>query len=367
LTLLAVSLVSVFLVNGIVDSQDAPDTAPVPQAQESQAVLVFDEIQVKDGSRILGEVVDMTDGKLKVQTAFGGEVEVAWDDVTSIKTAKPLPFVLQDGSIILGTAEGAAEGRVNIRAGFLAEPSTVGLALITAINPPEKKSVLYTGDINLGTSVNDGNTQTKGFNLVANFVARSDKQRFTVRAGYNYAEDAGQLTERNGNLSLKYDYFITQRFYAFMSTLIESDKFKDLDLRSAVSAGPGYQFIDQDDFSEEWLREMGLSAEFGLSYFNENFAAPVPDDSYVAARWGLDFDWSFVPEQVACFLRQQGYPSLENAKDLYITTVTGLRFVVWGDLIATAQVDWRWDGAPPRGVERSDVLYLLTLGYKFKF
>lgn len=348
----AIFLMQLFLVSGVIHSQDS---------------RVFDEITVKDGSRIVGEVVDMTGGKLKVKTAFGGDLEVAWEEVTSIKTAKPLPFVLEDGSTIVGTAEGAAGGKVKLKGELLAEPSIVGLPAITAINPPAKRPLVYTGDINLGFSANDGNTQTKGFNALANFVARSEEQRFTVHAGYNYAEDRSQLTERNGNLSLKYDYFMTTRLYTFMSTLIESDEFKDLELRSAVSAGPGYQFIDSGDFSEEWLRDMGLSAEFGISHFNENFAAPVPDESYIAARWGFDFDWAFLPEKVSYFLHQQGYPSLERSEDLYVTTRSGFRIVVWGDLIATAQVDWRWDNAPPAGVDRSDVLYLATLGYKFKF
>lgn len=365
--LVQVFLVQVFLVDGVVHSQVSEEPQDSQYSQVSQGPVVFDEITVKDGSHIVGEVVDMTDGKLRVKTAFGGDLEVAWDDVTSIKTAKPLPFVLEDGSIILGTAEGTAEGNVTLRAGLLAEPSTVGLPTITAINPPEKRSVIYNGDINLGFAISDGNTQTKGFNVLANFVARSKKQRFTLRAGYNYAEDRGRLTERNGNLSVKYDYFVTERLYAFISTLIESDEFRDLDLRSAVSGGPGYQFIDTDDFSEEYLRDMQLSAEVGLSYFNDNFTAPLRDESYVAARWGLNFDWAFLPEQVSYFLYQEGYPSLEKAEDLYIATRTGLRFVIWGDLISTAQINWRWDNTPPRGVERSDVLYLLTLGYKFEF
>ena len=65
---------------------------------------VFDEVNVKDGSVIIGEITDMVDGILTIKAAFGGDLKIAWADITSVKTVKPLPFVLNDGTELRGMA-----------------------------------------------------------------------------------------------------------------------------------------------------------------------------------------------------------------------------------------------------------------------
>lgn len=41
-------------------------------------------------------------------------------------------------------------------------------------------------------------------------------------------------------------------------------------MRTALSTGPGYQFIERGDYSGI-LKDMTLYSEAGLSYFNEDF------------------------------------------------------------------------------------------------
>src|SRR5262245_2429207 len=130
---------------------------------------VFDEIIVKDGSRIVGEIKQMTDGALTVNTAFGGDVKINWSEVKSIKGAKPLPFVLKDGTQLLGSAQEGKEGTLDIKTAALAQPTPVALDAITAINPPEKKAIAYKGHLGLGLSVSDGNTHNKSFSFLGDF------------------------------------------------------------------------------------------------------------------------------------------------------------------------------------------------------
>ena len=62
----------------------------------------------------------------------------------------------------------------------------------------------------------------------------------------------------------------------------------------------------------------------------------------------------------------EGYPSLEDLKDFYITSATGLRFNLTGNFNAGVQVNYRYDSTPSEGRKRADTLYLLTLGYSFE-
>ncbi len=328
---------------------------------------VFDEIDMKDGSRIVGEIANMVGDTMTVKTAFGGDIKVAWKEVKSIKTAKPYTFVVGDGKTQLhGLAQGAGEDSLDIRANAIAQASTVTLASITAINPPEKKAVIYKGNISLGTSLSDGNTRNRTLSLLSELEARAERLRLSVKGNYNYAEDETSVTAQNGKASLKLDFFLTKRLYFFASSLFEHDDLQSLELRTALSAGPGYQFIDKGDFAEEWLKEMQLYGEAGLAYFDENYKR-AKDKSYVSARWSVKFDWPILPKQLVLFHFHEGYPGLERAEDLYISTEQGVRIAILAGLVATLQVNWRWDNTPASGFHRSDTLYLATLGYGFEF
>ena len=332
----------------------------VPQCVFSQ---IFDEITVKDGSRIIGEIVDMTDGVVNIKTAFGGDLKVKWEEVTDIKTAKALPFVLKDGTRILGVADGMREGRISVKSDALSEPTPVPVESLAAINPPEK-AVTYQGFIGLGGSVSGGNTNNKTFSFSAAFQARAERHRFTLRAAYNYAKDEDSLTARNGMAAMKYDFFITKRIYWFASSLFEHDTFQDLDLRVAVGTGPGWQIIDKGDFKQEWLSELQVFFEAGVAYFNEDFD-DAEDNAYISGRWSFGVNWPIMPKKVTLFHIDEGYPSLEDLGDLYITTQQGVRLSVWNNFVATFQVNWSWDTTPAAGFGRQDTLYLVTLGYTF--
>jgi putative salt-induced outer membrane protein YdiY len=327
--------------------------------------LRADEVLLKDGSRVVGEVQSLVDGKLKVKTAFAKEIEIAWPEVAGLTTEKTLPFVLKDGSIIMGRAAGGAAGNLTINMEQPAAPYTAPLPGITAINPPPKPAITFKGFAAAGATINDGNTQNKAFNGNAEFEARAERQRFTLRGSTNYAEDATGITARNSHGNLKYDFFVTKRFYLYASALFEGDKFQDLKLRTALSAGPGYQFIDTGTFQEPWLRELQVSGEAGLSYFNEDFGSS-PDQHFVAARWSARVNWPIVPKKITLFHFHEGFPSLKRAADLYVTTEQGVRFAILENFFAAAQVNWRWDNTPAIGKERGDTAYLLSLGYNFE-
>jgi putative salt-induced outer membrane protein YdiY len=311
----------------------------------------MDEVTLKDGSRIVGEVVGMKDGVLIMKPAFSAtqSLDIGWGDVTDLKLSKPLPFQLEDGTQVVGVPEGIREGSIYVK---------------SAVKSINAKPVAYTGLLAAGLSISDGNTNNKTGSLLGEFIARANRFRLTLRGAYNYAEDDEGLTVRNGKASIKVDYFITKRFYWYANALFEYDAFQDLDLRTALGTGPGYQFIDKGDFEAESLREMQLYVEAGIAYVNENFD-DAPDNDYISGRWALRFDWPFLPKRIAFFHFHEGYPSLEDAEDLYITTETGLRFTIWDNFVASAQVNWKWDNTPAAGFERDDTLYLFTIGYSF--
>jgi len=181
----------------------------------------------------------MTEGKLKVMTAFAKEVEIDWAQVTGLVTDEPLSMVLTDNTVLKGQVARTPDGGFSVKTPDLANPIPVQQGTIAAINPPVKPAMTFKGFLAAGATMNDGNTNNRSASLSAEFEARSERQRFTVYGVYNYADDnSHEVTARNARGQIKYDFFITKRFYVFAAALFENDKFQDLNLRTALTAGP---------------------------------------------------------------------------------------------------------------------------------
>jgi putative salt-induced outer membrane protein YdiY len=326
-----------------------------------------DEVVLKDGNRIIGEVVDLVEGTLTFKVGFAADLKIKWSEVKSLRTDKPLPFHLEKGSKLQGKTIINDDGSTSIQLEERQTSEALNLEQVVSINPPFKPEVTYKGFVQAGGTITDGNTQTRSGAINGEFEARTQRQRFTLGGAYNYAEDEDAVTARNARGFIKYDFFVTKRFYLFSSAFFEGDSFQDLNLRTALSAGPGYQFIDIGDFEAVCLSKMQLSAEAGLSYFNEDFDGDDDDQSYVAARWSVKWDWPVMPDKIIIFHLHEGFPGLENGDDLYIRSEQGVRFIIVKNFFAAFQVNWRWDNTPADDNERSDTTYLASLGYNFSF
>ena len=339
-----------------------------------------DRIELKDGSVIVGTVVDMKGGTLYVKTAFGAQdtVGIKWDQVAKIETAGHHTLEIKDkkdeskedeedeievkaikGKIVRtedGTAVVVVEGEQEIP-----------LDTIQAINPPpDNKLITLAGNLNFGASAADGNTQAKNLNVNGEAVARSDPHRVTVRFTFNYSEDSDNITADSQSGNVKYDLFLIERLYANTGILLQADEFQDLNLRAAPSVGLGYQFIDKGDFEKDWNKNLQVALEAGYAYFREDFIM-AEDVSRNSAHVATNLNWPFFSGKLALFHVGGVYPSPENGSDIFLTTEQGLRVKVWGNLVSTFQINWKWNNNPAPGTERNDALYLITLGYQFDF
>lgn len=324
------------------------------------------KITLKDGSQIYGEIVEMTEGKMQVKTLFHEEkdpITIKWSEVAGIDTEDPMSFVLGNGTILVGKPIMTQPGRLDVKTELLPDPIPVQLDSILAVNPPVKKAVAFTGNFNFGGSVTSGNTDVKNFSFVGELVARSERLRLTILGRYLYGENDGQLNVRNAYGTVKMDFFVTKRFYTYTGVLFEQDTFQDLNLRSSVFAGPGYQFIDEGDYANPYFSAMKLHGEVGLGYFNEDFKR-ADDVNYFTGRWAVNLHWPVLPN-LTLFHQHQGFPSFEKSKDWYVTSQQGIRMNIWEDLITTLQINWRYDNSPAPGTKKADTQYILSLGFVF--
>ena len=67
-------------------------------AQEEPAAT--DEIELKNGSRVIGKVTGIRDGVVTVETDFAGALSVSLDQIITMTTSDPATLLLADESVI---------------------------------------------------------------------------------------------------------------------------------------------------------------------------------------------------------------------------------------------------------------------------
>lgn len=332
---------------------------PVPAA----AAAPIDIVTLKDGSVIYGEVLEMDGGILLVKNAANPDnlIKLKWDSVAKLTITHPIPFHLKEGTILNGTTAEGPDGVLVIHAEPLKGTLEVPMTDVKSVNPLIQPPVVYVGNLTGGYSQTTGNSHLRNASILGELVARSDQLRLTMNVRYVYGDDAGRLITRNARGTIKLDFFITKKFFWFASAYFENDTFQDLKLRTALASGPGYQWIDRNDYSGI-LKDMTLYTEAGLAYFNEDFNV-AGDRSSMRGRISIKWNWPFFDDRITIYHFSEIFPSVQNTSDVYLTLDDGVRFKIWEGFISSFQMTTRYNSRPAAGTGDTDNLYLITLGY----
>ena len=173
---------------------------------------------------------------------------------------------------------------------------------------------------------------------------------------YNRGKTSGVVSESNALGYLKYDRFLTPKWYAYLNASAERDEFKDIDLRTIVGAGSGFQFIETD--------RTNLSLEGGVSDVHTEFAL-APDEDYPALRLAAKYEHFLFSSKVQFFCQQVVLVGMADSKRTFVKSITGLRMPVVDRVNVTMQYNLDWENEPAPGRVHSDRTVLLTLGYHF--
>jgi putative salt-induced outer membrane protein YdiY len=312
------------------------------------------EIVLKNGDRMTGRLVKLEEGKLTLATDYAGDIQVEWTQVSCFSTTREHEFGLSDSTVMRGKARCIGEGLIEIGQDDADGYRRLVLSDLAAVNPPPK--LRYKGNLTAGGSASTGNTDSRALYGAGRLEVRSEKQRVTVSAKGNYAETDDTVTSRNASGSGKYDYFLSEKLFAYGQTLLEQDRLQDLNLRSTLGGGLGYQFFDTS--------RLGLYAEAGASYVKEDYE-DAENRGYASGRWSVGLTWQILPDRVDFFHLHEGYVSIEDAEDFYFRSEQGLQLPLIGNFYCNIQVDYDYKNRPAPGKEKEDLRYMLGLGYSF--
>jgi putative salt-induced outer membrane protein YdiY len=308
-----------------------------------------DEVQLRNGDRLTGTAVSLAGGVLTVATPYGN-VRLPWADVVRLTVQEPIVAVVADAPAVPVTITAAADGRVTLQPG-----GVVALTDITGLARPAP-AVIVDGGANAGFVTVQGNTEVSSLRLDGDVVARADANRYSASAALTRSEDRTIETARNWTTAFNYDRFVSTRMFLNANAILTNDRFRDLDLRTALGGGVGYQVLATP--------RARLTAGGGLGYVKENLAT-APDDSYMALRESMAFDLFAVPDRVQFFHGHDGYFGVTGEDNLFFRMQNGVRLALAAGFVTTLRHDLDYDKSPAPRRSGTDRTLALTLGYRF--
>ncbi len=322
-------------------------------------VAAADELVLRDGSRLVGEVVSRDDGILGFKTAFAGLIRVKWDEIVSIAADKPMEFLLDDDRTLMVTRVENTQTGVRVETADGGAAENLEQEQIALINPePWRKGqgIKFSGHANASLQRQTGNTDKDEIDLDGDMTLRRRDDRFKAFAELEKDRAENQKIKDAWKLEGDYNYFVNKQWYWGAFARLAHDQFADLDLRTSVGPLVGYQWFESE--------ALNLSTSTGLSYVKEDFTNE-PDNDYFAIPWNIDFDKYLFGHFMQFYHKQTGFWSLENSGDVVVDTWTGLRFPLVLGLVASTELKLRYDGSAADSASKTDTTYSLKLGYQW--
>ena len=312
-----------------------------------------DEIVLSSGNVLIGTVTGLADDHVTLTSAYTEPIKIKKESIIGISTDNIVELHLTNGEIIKGKLKTGTDNRIVVDQGDGRVASGIDLKSVATINPPSSRK--WHGNVSLSGNLQTGNTDRRGLSLGADALRRGDRDRFSMRFLYNIAGENDAMTTRDVYGALQYDYFFTKRFFGYLGVELLNDTFKDLDLRTVVGPGVGYQLWEEPD--------KALSLEAGFAYFSED-RTTQDDKHWVTARLGANYhykltDWLVFNDRLVL------YPSLENMSEFNLRNEAALLTAIgsgWSMKIANT-LDYT--NKVPTGIKNTDSNFTVGLQYAF--
>jgi putative salt-induced outer membrane protein YdiY len=330
-------------------------------------LLLADQVTLKNGDKISGQIIKKDGDKLTVKSEFLGEVTIPWAAVTSITSDQDLAVVLPGDKTITGRVN-TTDGKVRITAP--GGEQTVAVAEVSAIrNPDEEKKfermlrpgllALWAGYFDLGLALARGNaratTLSTAFN--ASRVTRNDKTTLYFNELYSTATIAGKSAATADALrgGLSYDRKLHSRLFVNVFNDYEKDRFQNLDLRFVLGGGLGFSVIKSE--------RTRLDILGGIDYNRSHFEA-LPIQSSAEAYFGDD--WTYKLSGITALNQSfRIFPDITRSGEYRMNFDLGAATTLRKWLSWQLTASDRYLSDPVFGRRRNDVL--LTTGFRVSF
>lgn len=322
----------------------------------SQTQANNDRIELSNGSIIIGTFVDADNGKVMVDTEYGGLLVLDQTKIVSMQVNSELQLQMEDGSVIETEKLLVADQTLTLDQ----DPSaTYALEQLMRINPEPwelGRGYRHQGLASSAFSLQRGNTVLDELDYKVESRWRGLADRYTFKLEGELREANGEPTAENWMITSKYDRFRVGNYYWGLAASAEQNRFADLNLRTTLGPYLGRSLLKGSPFV--------LELEAGLSQVNEDFGEGE-NRGYVGLTWSLRSESEYFGRDSRLYVDHSGVKNLAAGNNLILNTTLGLAFPVLGQVQGAIEIVLNYNSGAVAGTEDLDQTYRFRLGYSW--
>jgi putative salt-induced outer membrane protein YdiY len=328
------------------------------------SLLFADEVVLKNGDRISGEVLRLDDDNLIVKTQAMGEVRIKWTAVAKVESEAPLHVTADSAQVmahsLVRTTE--ADTVVGPTTAFSMEPGHIR-ALISEnqLPPAEPPMAPWAGTVDLGLTGARGNSDSTNFNLSLKGARTTAGTRLSL--SFNSLLARGRSSDGTGVTSAKslhsgarYEVNVSEHLFLFGFGTFESNGRQNLDLRDVLGGGAGVRAAQS--------KRGALDFFTGASMNHEAFAPAAATANRLSAELLVGGQSSYsINNRTSLASRFSVYPNLTEAGDYrtVLDTSASTKLNSWiGWQVTLSEI---CVSNPPNGSRPNDLM--LSTGLRF--
>ena len=327
-----------------------------------------DELLLKNGDRLTGEVLNEADGVLKFKTSYAGILSIKWKDVSEVRTDKPMTLLLEDDGVLTGAVIKTQGDKLQIENTLDESEDLLLQSSVKEINPEPwriNKGNKLSGMINVSVEYDRGNNDNDEIDLDGRLVFRRFLDRVSLHGQYEENRTNEITTKLKWLATADYDYFPrrdwdymieAQDWFVGVGVNLKKDEFANLRLRSRFGPHIGYQFFES--------KPLNLFLRGGLEAVKEEYLTEE-ENEYWASTWRLMFDQYIYREKLQFYFVSDGLYGFDSPDKIIVDNWIGFRFPLYAGFIASIEAETDYDSQPATDAEALSVFYRLKLGYKF--
>jgi putative salt-induced outer membrane protein YdiY len=326
---------------------------PVLTAVVLSAPAFGDQLKMKNGDVITGEVKKIEDGELFIEPTYGSEFSVDLAEIASVEADQAFEIELESGEEIEATFAGGDDGAQKVIVD--GNPVTVVMTdFAKATEPEDWYDRVSHVDVNITES--SGNTDSSNWLLFADTALKLGDHRHLGELTFTREKIDGVYTKKQDLFNYNYNWLFSGPWYLGGMFTYERDPIKELDHRYTTGVTLGRDIFDDSDTF--------LTMSVGAGWSEEEFFGQ-PKDSGGVALWNLRYRQDFRDGDFAFYHNHNINYQLYGNENMIFKSNTGVQFDLIEDVYAKISFRYDYETEPAAGAQNEDTTLAIGIGAEF--
>jgi hypothetical protein len=233
---------------------------------------------------------------------------------------------------------------------------TPGTAAVTTPTPlAPKKPKHWTGEAQVGVDLLFSERNRQLYSGRTKLGYSHGRLRSLLDYNFTYGRTEGVLSDNRMYGSVKTDFDLTRRLYAYNLGGAGYDELRLIDLRFEEGPGLGYHLVKRTNFI--------VRAEAGANFQTEYRADDTRSEVFFY-RFAEDATWK-ITSRLSIDEKFEFFPAVDNWRQYRFRFESNLRYALVNNFTFVVTVLDQYDSGPAEGVPQNDLQVRSAIGVKF--